>query len=30
VHQDSPEPITTFVIPLSKYSDGTDAPPDKH
>lgn len=23
VHQDSPEPITTFVIPVSKYSDGT-------
>lgn len=28
VHQDSPEPITTFVIPLSKYSDGTAAPAD--
>lgn len=23
VHQDSPEPITTFVIPLAKWSDGT-------
>lgn len=22
VHQDSPEPITTFVIPLSRWSDG--------
>ncbi len=30
VHQDSPEPITTFVIPVSKYSDGTAAPTDKH
>jgi len=30
VHQDSPEPITTFVIPLSKYSDGTAAPMDDH
>jgi hypothetical protein len=30
VHQDSPEPITTFVIPLSKYSDGTAAPVDEH
>ena len=30
VHQDSPEPITTFVIPLSKYSDGTAAPVDTH
>ena len=30
VHQDSPEPITTFVIPVSKYSDGTDAPKDEH
>ena len=25
VHQDSPEPITTFVIPLPTYSDGTAA-----
>lgn len=30
VHQDSPEPITTFVIPVSKYSDGTDAPVHSH
>ena len=30
VHQDSPEPITTFVIPVSKYSDGTAAPADAH
>jgi hypothetical protein len=30
VHQDSPEPITTFVIPLPKYSDGTEAPMDRH
>lgn len=26
VHQDSPEPITTFVIPVSKWSDGTVDP----
>lgn len=26
VHQDSREPITTFMIPVAKYSDGTDAP----
>jgi hypothetical protein len=30
VHQDSPEPITTFVIPVSKWSDGTAAPTDAH
>jgi hypothetical protein len=30
VHQDSPEPITTFVIPVSKYSDGTDTPKHSH
>ena len=29
-HQDSPEPITTFMIPLSKYSDGTAAPTEAH
>ncbi|HEY7893816.1 MAG TPA: hypothetical protein VIC24_02820 [Gemmatimonadaceae bacterium] len=23
VHQDSPEPVTTFVIPLAKWADGT-------
>ncbi len=28
VHQDSPDPITTFVISVSKWSDGTAAPPD--
>jgi hypothetical protein len=26
VHQDSPDPITTFVISVSKWSDGTGAP----
>lgn len=26
VHQDSPDPITTFVISVSQWSDGTDAP----
>ncbi len=26
VHQDSPDPITTFVISVSKWSDGTAAP----
>jgi len=30
VHQDAPEPITTFVIPVSKYSDGTAAPTEAH
>lgn len=25
VHQDSPEPVTTFVIPVSNFSDGTAA-----
>jgi hypothetical protein len=30
VHQDSPEPITTFVILLPKYSDGTEAGKDEH
>jgi hypothetical protein len=30
VHQDSPEPITTFVIPLSKWSDGTAKPRNKN
>jgi len=30
VHQDSPDPITTFVIPVSKYSDGTAAPTEAH
>jgi len=30
VHQDSPEPITTFVIPVAKYSDGTDARTHSH
>jgi hypothetical protein len=30
VHQDSPEPMTTFVIPLGKYSDGTSAVRDAH
>ncbi len=30
VHQDSSEPMTTFVIPVSKYSDGTAAPTDGH
>lgn len=26
VHQDHPEPITTFVIPLERWADGTPAP----
>jgi len=26
VHQDFPEPITTFVIPLSRWTDGTLVP----
>lgn len=26
VHQDSPDPITTFVISVSEWSDGTPAP----
>jgi hypothetical protein len=30
VHQDSPDPITTFVISASKWSDGTAAPTDEH
>lgn len=30
VHQDSPEPITTFVIPVAKYADGTPAPTHAH
>jgi hypothetical protein len=30
VHQDSPDPITTFIISVSKWSDGTDAPGDEH
>jgi len=30
VHQDSPEPITTFVIPVSHYSDGTPARKNMH
>lgn len=30
VHQDSPEPITTFVIPVAKYSNGTAAPTEAH
>ena len=25
VHQDDPEPVTTFVIPLSRWADGTHA-----
>src|SRR6202451_1684481 len=28
VHQYSPEPITEFIISVSKWSDGTDAPKD--
>jgi len=28
VHQDSPDPITTFIISVAKWSDGTDAPPE--
>jgi hypothetical protein len=28
VNQDTPDPITTFIISLSKWSDGTAAPPD--
>jgi hypothetical protein len=28
VHQYSPEPITEFIISVSKWSDGTAAPPD--
>jgi hypothetical protein len=28
VNQDSPDPITTFIISVSKWSDGTAAPPD--
>jgi hypothetical protein len=30
VHQDSPEPITTFVIPVLKYSDGAAARKHDH
>jgi hypothetical protein len=30
VHQDSPDPITTFIISVSKWSDGTAAPGDEH
>jgi hypothetical protein len=30
VHQDSPDPITTFVISASRWSDGTAAPTDEH
>lgn len=30
VHQDSPEPITTFLIPVAKYSDGTAAHTETH
>ena len=26
IHQDSPDPITTFVISVSRWSDGTSAP----
>jgi hypothetical protein len=26
IHQDSPDPITTFVISVSQWSDGTGAP----
>jgi hypothetical protein len=28
VHQDSPDPITTFIISVSKWSDGSAAPTD--
>jgi hypothetical protein len=28
VHQYSPEPITEFIISVSKWSDGTAAPAD--
>lgn len=28
VHQYSPEPITEFIISVSKWSDGTAAPTD--
>ncbi|MFZ0284672.1 MAG: hypothetical protein WAL32_05535 [Terriglobales bacterium] len=28
VHQDTPEPVTVFVIPMSKWADGTAAPAD--
>jgi hypothetical protein len=28
VHQYSPEPITEFIISVSKWSDGTDGPTD--
>jgi hypothetical protein len=28
VHQYSPQPITEFIISVSKWSDGTDAPKD--
>ncbi len=30
VHQDTPEPVTTFVIPVSTWSDGTVSPMDTH
>lgn len=30
IHQDSPEPVTTFVIPVWKFSDGTSAPTRSH
>jgi hypothetical protein len=26
VHQDSPDPVTTFVISVARWSDGTAAP----
>lgn len=30
VHQDTPEPVTVFVIPVPKFSDGTASPMDMH
>jgi hypothetical protein len=30
VHQDTPDPVTVFVIPLPKWSDGTPAPAEAH
>lgn len=30
VHQDTPDPVTVFVIPVLQWSDGTAAPTDAH
>lgn len=30
VHQDSPGPVTVFIVPVLKWSDGMPAPTDAH